>query len=174
MWLGKWILKAASLLAALCFSVSLSACSLFDSLDRDALLERYDEALETAGRLVLTADERLAGRRARGADDFVGEYEADYAGFSGTEFLFGGTALEYTAGRTLTVRCTLEASHGAAQLYWLSGSDDPLLLLEGVGSCETTLELPDGGSCYLVLQGEALAGGVSLTVKDSETEPTRS
>ncbi len=166
MFLLKWLVRLVALAAAFCFSVSLGSCVLFSSLDTDALRDQYSSALETAGKLVLTGDSRLVGERVFGADCFTGAYTADYLGFSGTEFLFGGVAFE--RGGRIAVRCTLEARDGAAQLYWLCGAEQPRLLLEGSGSCDTTLELPGDGSCYLVLQGEALAARVSITLEETE------
>ena len=169
MLLGKWILRLAALFATACFTLSLAACSPFSGSDRgkNALTETFEKAAEQAGAAVLTLDSDLQGKRQTGQDSFQGSYKAIYAGFSGTEFLFGGTVNGKETARSLSLHGTLEMRHGAAQLFWLA-EEGPVLLAEENGEFETTLSVGESEIGYLILQGEALAGKIELTLENHE------
>lgn len=117
----------------------------------------------------ITKNLSLKGDRDFGTDKYVGTYSADYKNFSGTEYLFGGTSVERETGKNVTITCTFEVTNGTAQLFWLCGSDDPVILLEGSGEYSETVELPEGGN-YFGITGDGLKGSVELTISDAETE----
>ena len=79
---------AATLLAICCILSGVTAC------DKDTILQHYDNALQMGGTLARTPDAALQGIRVPGADGYTGAYTAAYRNFSGTEILFGGTALK--------------------------------------------------------------------------------
>ena len=63
-------------------------------------------------------------------DDYTGTYTADYENFSDTEYLFGGTSIKREAGKELSIDCTLEVTEGTAKVFWISGSDEAVTLIE--------------------------------------------
>ena len=138
--LPKLILKLAAAAAVCCMAFSLAGCSLLDNMDKDKVLNTYNDVISSAGKTLLTKNLSLKGDRDYGTDQYVGTYSADYKNFSGTEYLFGGTFIERETGKNVTVTCTFEVTNGTAQLFWLCGSDDPIVLLEGSGEYSETIE----------------------------------
>ena len=63
-------------------------------------------------------------------DEYTGTYTADYENFSDTEYLFGGTSIKREAGKELSIDCTLEIMEGTAKVFWISGSDEAVTLIE--------------------------------------------
>lgn len=53
----------------------------------------YNNMVQSAGSIELTGKSSLQGEKEKGIDDYTGTYTADYANFSGTEYLFGGTSI---------------------------------------------------------------------------------
>ena len=66
-------------------SFMLAGCS------KDEILNHYNNIVQSAGSIELTGKSSLQGEKEKGIDDYTGTYTADYANFSGTEYLFGGT-----------------------------------------------------------------------------------
>jgi hypothetical protein len=63
-------------------------------------------------------------------DEYTGTYTADYENFSDTAYLFGGTSIKREAGKELSIDCTLEVTEGTAKVFWISGSDEAVTLIE--------------------------------------------
>ena len=63
-------------------------------------------------------------------DEYTGTYTADYENFSDSEYLFGGTSIKREAGKYLSIDCTLEVTEGTAKVFWISGSDEAVTLIE--------------------------------------------
>ncbi len=63
-------------------------------------------------------------------DEYTGTYTADYENFSDTAYLFGGTSIKREAGKELSIDCTLEITEGTAKVFWISGSDEAVTLIE--------------------------------------------
>lgn len=160
---ARVIRKAAALTLACLGVLGMAGCAA--SLDKDEVLEKYNRALQWAGRAALTRDSALEGERSFGSDSYVGTYEAEYGGFSDTEFVFGGTSLMRDTGQTVRVTCRLEAAEGNGCLFYVPGDRDPVVLLDAPGEYEGTLEIP-GAGWYLGMAGDALTGSVRLTVED--------
>lgn len=139
-------------------SVLLTGCS------KETFLDQYNHALQSAGDVVLTDRFSLNGKRVYGDDHYTGSYTADYKNFLNTEYLFGGTAIEREKGRDITVSCDLEVISGTAQVFWLFGSDDPVILLDAEGSHTETITLPAGGN-YIGITGKDFTGHLELTVE---------
>ena len=102
----------------------LSGCS------KDEILDHYNSIVQSAGAIELTGKLSLEGTKEKGIDDYTGTYTADYANFSGTEYLFGGTSIKREAGKELSIDCTLEITEGTAKVFWISGSDEAVTLIE--------------------------------------------
>ena len=93
-----------------------------------------------------------------------GPYTADYANFSGTEYLFGGTSIKREAGKELSIDCTLEITEGTAKVFWISGSDEAVTLIEATGTYSDTITLPDGGN-YIGIECENFTGNIELNIE---------
>ena len=142
----------------LMLSLSLVGCS------KDEILDQYNNVVQLAGNATLTRDLSLKGKRMYGDDHYTGTYVADYKDFSKTEYLFGGTSIERENGKDISVSCDLEITEGTAQVFWVSGSDDPVILLEATDSYSETITLPEGGN-YIGITGNNFTGHVELDIK---------
>ena len=118
----------------------LSGCS------KDEILDHYNNIVQSAGAIELTGKSSLEGTKEKGIDDYTGTYTADYEDFSDTEYLFGGTSIKREAGKELSIDCTLEVTEGTAKVFWISGSDEAVTLIEATGTYSDTITLPDGGN----------------------------
>ena len=134
------------LVCTLAIGLSLTGCS------KDEILDQYNNVVQLAGNATLTGDLSLKGKRTYGDDHYTGTYVADYKDFSKTEYLFGGTSIERENGKDISVSCDLEITEGTAQVFWVSGSDDPVILLEATGSYSETIALPEGGNYIGVIR----------------------
>lgn len=84
---------------------------------KDEILNHYNNIVQSAGSIELTGKSSLQGEKEKGIDDYTGTYTADYANFSGTEYLFGGTSIKREAGKELSIDCTLEVTEGTAKVF---------------------------------------------------------
>ena len=141
-----------------------AAADATDDSVKDTLVGAYGSLMDAAGSWALTPDRSLQGERVQGEDGYTGTYEADYEDFSGTELLFGGTTLDREAGNTVEISCALDIEEGEAAVFLCSGSDDPVILLSGSGDYSSTIEV-GGGSTYIGVWGEGVAGSVSIQIE---------
>ena len=139
-------------------SLSLVGCS------KDEILDQYNNVVQSAGNAALTSDFSLKGDRTYGDDCYTGTYIADYKDFSKTEYLFGGTSIERENGKDISVSYDLEINEGTAQVFWISGSDDPIILIETSGSYSETITLPEGGN-YIGITGDNFTGHLELNIE---------
>ena len=84
--------------------------------------------------------------------------------FSDTEYLFGGTSIKREAGKELSIDCTLEVTEGTAKVFWISGSDKAVTLIETTGTYSDTITLPDGGN-YIGIECESFTGSIELNIE---------
>ena len=141
-----------------------AAADATDDSVKDALVGAYGSLVDAAGAWALTPDRSLQGERVRGEDDYTGDYEADYEDFSGTELLFGGTTLDRAAGNTVELTCSLDIEEGEAAVFLCSGLEEPMILLSESGDYSSTIEV-GGGSTYIGVWGEGVAGSVSIQIE---------
>ena len=52
--------------------------------------------------------------------------------------MFGGTSIKREAGKELSIDCTLEITEGTAKVFWISGSDEAVTLIEATGTYSDT------------------------------------
>ena len=52
----------------------------------------------------------------------------DYENFSQTEYIFGGTNIKREYGKDLIVSAHIKGTSGTVEIFWLSGSDEPMML----------------------------------------------
>ena len=146
------------LVCTLAIGLSLTGCS------KDEILDQYNNVVQLAGNATLIGDLSLKGKRTYGDDHYTGTYVADYKDFSKTEYLFGGTSIERENGKDISVSCDLEITEGTAQVFWVSGSDDPVILLEATGSYSETITLPEGGN-YIGVTGNNFTGHLEVNIE---------
>ena len=147
-----------SLCLILCSISILSGCT------KDEILDQYNHIVQSAGSIALTGNSSLQGTKEKGIDDYTGSYTADYEDFSDTECLFGGTSINREAGKELSVDCTLEVTEGTAKVFWISGSDEAVTLLETTGTYRDTITLPEGGN-YIGIACEDFTGNIELNIE---------
>ena len=136
----------------------LSDCS------KDEILDHYNNIVQSAGTIELTGKLSLEGTKEKGIDDYTGTYTADYENFSDTEYVFGGTSIKREAGKELSIDCTLEVTEGTAKVFWISGSDEAVTLIETTGTYSDTITLPDGGN-YIGIECEDFTGNIELNIE---------
>ena len=136
---------------------------------KDEILNHYNNIVQSAGSIELTGKSSLQGEKEKGIDDYTGTYTADYANFSGTEYLFGGTSIKREAGKELSIDCTLEITEGTAKVFWISGSDEAVTLIEATGTYSDTITLPDGGN-YIGIECENFTGNIELNIECIRTD----
>ena len=139
-------------------SFMLAGCS------KDEILNHYNNIVQSAGSIELTGKSSLQGEKEKGIDDYTGTYTADYANFSGTEYLFGGTSIKREAGKELSIDCTLEITEGSAKRSEEHGSDEAVTLIEATGTYSDTITLPDGGN-YIGIECESFTGSIELNIE---------
>ena len=139
-------------------SFMLAGCS------KDEILNHYNNIVQSEDSIELTGKSLLQGEKEKGIDDYTGTYTADYANFSGTEYLFGGTSIKREAGKELSIDCTLEITEGTAKVFWISGADEAVTLIEATGTYSDTITLPDGGN-YIGIECENFTGNIELNIE---------
>lgn len=155
------------ILVCFCVFVScgcLCGCGYSKDEVKDEILGFYNMALQFAGELELTGDLSLTGKREYGVDHYTGKYSAEYQNFSKTEKLFGGTTIDREYGKDITVSCSMEITEGTAEIFWRSGSEEPVALLSADGEYEETLTMPEGGN-YIGVTGEGFTGKVEIKIE---------
>ncbi len=138
--------------------------SVLSGCTKDEVLNQYNNIVQSAGSIALTRNSSLQGTKEKGIDDYTGSYTANYKNFSDTEYLLGGTSIKREAGKELSIDCTLEVMEGTAKVFWISGSDEAVTLIEITGTYNDTITLPEGGN-YIGIEGENFTGCIELNAK---------
>lgn len=139
-------------------NIMLSGCT------KDEILGHYNHIIQLAGSAELTGRLSLKGTKEKGVDDYTGSYEAEYNNFSNTEYLFGGTSIKREAGKDLSVTCTLKVTDGSAKVFWISGDEEPVVLIETTGVYDETITLSEGGN-YIGIAGDNFTGSVNVSAR---------
>lgn len=137
---------------------TLSGCT------KDEILNHYNNIVQSAGSVELTGNLSLQGKKEKGIDDYTGSYQADYKDFSSTEYLFGGTSIKREAGKEISITCNLEVDEGTAKVFWSSGAEEPVTLINTTGEYKNTITLPDGGN-YIGIECEDFSGNIELDIE---------
>jgi len=156
------VIPVKKIVLSLC--LILLGASVLSGCTKDEVLDQYNNIVQSAGSIALTGNSSLQGTKEKGIDDYTGTYTADYANFSGTEYLFGGTSIKREAGKELSIDCTLEITEGTAKVFWISGSDEAVTLIEATGTYSDTITLPDGGN-YIGIECEDFTGNIELNIE---------
>ncbi len=62
------------------------------------------------------------------------------------------------------IDCTLDVTEGTAKVFWISGSDEAVFLIETTGTYSNTVTLPDGGN-YFGIECEDFKGSIELNIE---------
>ena len=155
-------LTRAAIVLSACFVLGLSGCAGQGSL-KYRILRGYDHLLLYFSQQALTDDKDLQGTKTPGEDSYTGTYKASYDGFSGKEYLFGGTALHHGADRHLDITYTLTVTSGEAQLSW-NEKQEIHTIARDTHNGTYTLSLSDGDN-YIVLEGKDFTGTLEMTIE---------
>ena len=143
----------------------LLGASVLSGCTKDEVLDQYNNIVQSAGSIALTGNSSLQGHeRKRDWMDYTGSYTAGYENFSDTEYLFGGTSIKREAGKDLSIDCALEVTDGTAKVFWISGADEAVTLLETTGIYSDTITLPEGGN-YIGIECEDFTGSIELNIE---------
>ena len=142
----------------------LLGASVLSGCTKDEFLDQYNNIVQSAGSIALTGNSSLQGTKEKGIDDYTGSYTANYEDFSDTEYLFGGTSIKREAGKDLSIDCALEVTDGTAKVFWISGADEEVTLLETTGTYSDTITLPEGGN-YIGIECENFTGSIELNME---------
>ena len=140
----------------LLLALASSGCS------KDFIIDGYNNLLHHISKYALTDEKDLQGERTEGIDTYTGSYSAEYSGFSGTEYLFGGTGLKRENGGELTVSYELTVDSGSAVLYRTQGTETHVIAdTSGKDTCSIVLSSQDN---YIAIKGENFHGSLKITV----------
>lgn len=157
----KKIKTLTAALLCLCLVFAGAGCS-GDNV-KDNIINGFQDVLQHFSKYALTDEKTLQGDKTQGADAYTGSYHAEYEGFHGKEYLFGGTGLERENGGDLTVTYELTVHSGTAKLYWRDKDKENIIAqTSDTGACSVTL---DEGDNYLVLEGDDFFGFLQVTVE---------
>ena len=62
------------------------------------------------------------------------------------------------------IDCALEVTDGTAKVFWISGADEAVTLLETTGTYSDTITLPEGGN-YIGIECENFTGSIELNME---------
>lgn len=148
----------------LALALAVLGTGIFSGCSKEEILTRYNQVVQAAGTLALTGETSLQGTKQTGVDDYTGRYSADYRDFTGIEHLFGGTSLHREAGDELRISCTLQITAGSAKIFWISGAEEAVILMETTGTHSETITLP-AGSNDIGIDCAHFTGTVALQVE---------
>lgn len=60
----------------------------------------------------------------------------------------------------------MEVLSGTAKVFWISGADEAVTLLETTGTYSDTITLPDGGN-YIGIECEDFTGKIEMNINDT-------
>ncbi len=127
---------------------------------KDDILNVYNTVIQTFSFKGLTKDSELTGKRKFGIDKYVGTYNAKYKYATGTEDIFGGTALHRKNGSSIKLKIKVNKQSGNIKVINKLG-DNEMTLLEGAGEYEDTIYI-DGMSYYLSIKLEQFTGNIDI------------
>lgn len=150
---------AVVLVVLLCAAtLGMTGCS------KDGVLGLLNQVMQNLGDNCLSKSYDLEGKRTFYEDSYTGTYEADYHGFTGRETLFGNTGIFRNAGDEIEVKCSMAAESGSARLYYKSGDEGTVVLVDTEGAFDKTIDLPPGSN-YIGVVCDHFTGSLELEIK---------
>lgn len=130
------------------------------TLPKDEILNVYDRIIQTFSSKGLSKDKDLKGERNFGVDKYVGTYKAEYDNYTGTETVFGGTALHRKNGDHIKLTIKIEKQSGNINVISKLGENE-LSLISDNGEYEDTIYI-DGMSYYLSINLDNFKGSIYI------------
>ncbi len=155
------IIKLVSIgLGALLIVTIISFVSGIGENPKDQIISVYDSILQSFDTAGLTKDRDLQGTRRFATDKYTGTYTADYDNYTGTENIFGGTALNRKQGNHVKLKINISQTGGEVKVIKKLGNEETVLL-SGAGQYNDEINV-EGASYYLTLQLENFRGKVEI------------
>ena len=130
------------------------------TLPKDEILNVYDSIIQTFSSKGLSKDKDLKGERNFGVDEYVGTYKAEYDNYTGTETVFGGTALHRKNGDHIKLTIKIKKQSGNINVISKLGENE-LSLISDDGEYEDTIYI-DGMSYYLSINLDNFKGSIYI------------
>lgn len=130
---------------------------------KDKIINAYDAFIQSFDGAGLTSTWKLQGKRKYGIDNYVGSYVADYDNYSGTETIFGGTALHRKNGDHIKLKIKVLKETGNIKVIAKLGNKE-LTLIENTGEYNDTIYI-DGMSYCLTIQAENFKGSIDIVAE---------
>ena len=156
---GFFKLIIIGIIAFIIIIVSSIATSDWD-FPKDELINTYNTFLQSFDFVGLSKDKDLKGERNFGVDEYVGTYKAEYDNYTGTETVFGGTALHRKNGDHIKLTIKIEKQSGNINVISKLGENE-LSLISGNGEYEDTIYI-DGMSYYLSTNLDNFKGSIYI------------
>lgn len=147
------------------YMIGLSVFSLlFNNFEfpKEKIINTYNSIIQDLGKLSLTEDKELKGKRVFGKDNYVGTYSAKYDGYTGNETLFGGTALSRKLGDKIDIKIKVKKESGDIKVINKIGEND-ITVLENTGEYSNSVYI-EGGSYYLQVKLNNFKGEIKVEI----------
>lgn len=130
-------------------------------LSKEKILHRYNNIVEIMGKHELTSKHKLKGDKLKGEDDYRGSYVADYDGFTGEEYLFGGTSVE---DKEISIKCNIDSENGVIKVILSQDNNKKKVLIEKNGNIDKNINLTPGRN-YIFIECKKFYGKINMEIK---------
>lgn len=155
--------KKVALVLICSISLLLVGCS----INKDKVINKYNDIIETFGKNALTKDNDLIGNRVLEENYNIGTYECNYNDFSYTEVLFGSCKVNRSKEK-ISLNYKVSVDKGKGKLVCKNnGEVKTINLFEGAGfeSGEINITMYDG-DFYIGFIGDHFSGSLNLISKE--------
>ena len=156
---GFFKLIIIGIIAFIIIIVSSIAASDWD-FTKDEFINTYNTFLQSFDFVGLSKDKDLKGERNFGVDKYVGTYKAKYDNYTGTEDIFGGTALNRKNGDHVKLKIKVEKQSGNINVIAKLG-DNEKTLIDDTGEYEDNIYI-EGVSYYLTIKLDNFKGNIDI------------
>ena len=156
---GFFKLIIIGIIAFIIIIVSSIATSDWD-FPKDELINTYNTFLQSFDFVGLSKDKDLKGERNFGVDKYVGTYKAKYDNYTGTEDIFGRTALNRKNGDHVKLKIKVEKQSGNINVIAKLG-ENKTTLIDDTGKYEDNIYI-EGISYYLTIKLENFNGNIDI------------
>lgn len=132
------------------------------TLDKDKILNTYNNVINYFSSIALTTDSKLVGKREYGIDNYVGKYTANYINYSGEEVVFGGTILNRKGSDHINITVKLNKVSGDIKVINQIGKES-ITILDNTGEYNNTIYI-DGTSYYFKIHLDNFKGNIEVKI----------
>ena len=156
-------MKKKTAIILLCsISLIITGCS----INKNQLINKYNDILNLVGKKFLTSDEELMGERIFYVDTNTGKYTSLYKDENIKEVIFGSVEVN-RKNKNINISYKADIQKGKAKLIVKNDSKTKIIAsfdIEGPESGGRDLSLTDG-EYYLSIIGEDFSGKIEITTK---------